>query len=303
MDLKFTQSILSLRGKETGQKWLDNLPSEIKSYEEKWKLKSLGEFSELSINYVEKAKTESGQDVVLKIGFPYDEVFLYEIKTLEAYRGKGAVKILEKDMQNFVILLERCMPGNSLHILNNEEEEIKIFAEVCKKIWKKAGEVSGFINLSGESKYFDWYFDNLEKCKDSLPEDLVIKAKEKFDELIATPGEQYLLHADLHHDNILKSERGWLCIDPKGIIGEREYEPSVYVINPFNRFRENEDLVSKEFFAERIDLISKALDLNRERVVAWGYIKQMLSLIWTLQDYGTDDKIGLKKAKELEKLI
>ncbi len=303
MNRKFAESILSLRGKKKGQMWLDNLPQVVKIYEEKWNLNSLGTFSDLSINYVEKAKTQSGEDVVLKIGFPDDEVFIDEVKTLEFYQGNGAVKILEKDMDNFVILLERCMPGISLHTLNNEEKEIKIFAEVCNKIWKKVDKNSGFNKLEDEAKYFDWYFKNLKKCEEVLHQDLVVKAQKTFKDLINTSGESYLLHADLHHGNILKSERGWLCIDPKGIIGERAYEPSVYIINPFNIFRENESLISKEFFAERIDLISKYLDLNKDRVTAWAYIKQILSLIWTLQDYKTDDKIGLKKAKELVKLI
>jgi streptomycin 6-kinase len=34
-----------------------------------------------------------------------------------------------------------------------------------------------------------------------------------------------LLHADLHHHNILAAERHpWLAIDPKGVIGDAAYE-------------------------------------------------------------------------------
>ncbi|MGG6708099.1 UNVERIFIED_CONTAM: hypothetical protein ITH57_25600, partial [Salmonella enterica subsp. enterica serovar Weltevreden] len=28
------------------------------------------------------------------------------------------------------------------------------------------------------------------------------------------------LHGDLHHDNIMSSSRGWLVIDPVGLVGE-----------------------------------------------------------------------------------
>lgn len=303
MDQKFIESLLSLRGKEKGQRWLDDLPETIKSYEKKWKLKSLGAFPGLSINYVEKAITNDGIDAVLKIGFPDDEEFLGEIETLTIYNGKGAVRILEKDTENCALLLERCIPGNSLHSLNNEEQEISIFAQVARKIWKKAAIDFKFKYLSGESKYFDWYFANLEKCKKSLPEDLVIKAKEKFEHLIKTEGELYLLHSDLHHDNILSSERGWLAIDPKGLIGEREYEAGVYILNPYKRFKENEKLISHNFFAKRINLISAALGLSKERVSAWAFIKQILALIWSLQDYGIRDKTSIRNARELEKLL
>jgi streptomycin 6-kinase len=40
--------------------------------------------------------------------------------------------------------------------------------------------------------------------------------------LLAAPREITVLHGDIHHDNILHfGERGWLAIDPKGLIGER----------------------------------------------------------------------------------
>lgn len=300
MNQRFIKSILTLRGKRKGQEWIDTIPKLVKKYEVKWQIKVNAPFPELSINYVAPAITSGGKPVVLKIGFPGDREFLSEMETLKIYGGKGAVKILEIDKEDCISLLERCMLGDPLHTLNDEEKEIQIFADVCKRIWTKPS--SEFKKLSDESKYFDWYFRNPKKCKDQLPEDLVVIAREKFKNLINTSGEQYLLHADLHHDNILKSGRGWLSIDPKGIIGEREYEPSVYILNPYKRFKENEDLISKDFFAKRIKLISKALDLNEKRVAAWAFIKQILALIWSLQDYGIRGKISIRIARELEKI-
>ena len=179
MDKNFIQNSISLRGQEVGQKWLDLLPEIIKKYENKWRIKSLGTFPNLSINYVEKARTDNDEDVVLKIGFPGDEEFLSEIAALTIYKGEGSVKVLEKNPEDCVLLLERCMPGDSLDYLNNEEEEILIFAETCKKIWKKVPDNPKFKYLSGESKYFDWYFKNYEKAREFLPGQLVNKAKEK----------------------------------------------------------------------------------------------------------------------------
>lgn len=36
------------------------------------------------------------------------------------------------------------------------------------------------------------------------------------------------LHGDLHQDNILKQGNGWLAIDPKGVIGEAEFEIAAF---------------------------------------------------------------------------
>lgn len=40
------------------------------------------------------------------------------------------------------------------------------------------------------------------------------------------------MHGDLHHENILSSVREpWLAIDPKGLIGESEYEVISFLLN------------------------------------------------------------------------
>lgn len=303
MNKDFVKSILSLRGKVKGQKWLDNIPLLVKTYEAKWGLKSKGTFPELSINFVERVQTKNGEDLVLKIGFPGDEEFLREVKALRIYNGNGAIKILKEDLDNSVILLEACIPGNPLHTLNNEEKEILIFTNICKRIWAKVPEDSSFAKLADEGKYFDWYFKNVKKAQKHLPQDLVLKAQEKFNYLINTQKELYLLHSDLHHDNILSSDRGWLAIDPKGLIGEREFEPSTFILNPYKRFKENETLINHEFFAKRIELIANTLRFDKDRIAAWAFIKQILALIWSLQDYGIRDTISTRNARELEKLL
>ena len=56
--------------------------------------------------------------------------------------------------------------------------------------------------------------------------------------LLADPREVCLLHGDLHHGNVLDGGarevggRGWLIIDPKGLLGERGYEYATSLCNP-----------------------------------------------------------------------
>jgi len=45
-----------------------------------------------------------------------------------------------------------------------------------------------------------------------------------------------VLHGDLHHFNILSSGDRWLAIDPKGIIGEPEFEPAAYLENKIDPY-------------------------------------------------------------------
>lgn len=299
----FINSTLSLRGKSKGQKWLDDIPTLIKTYEAKWGLKSNGTFPELTFNYVEKVKTKNGEYLVLKIGFPQDLDFARQAKTLKLYSGNGAVKVLNEDIENSVLLLEGCIPGKSLHTLKDETKEVLIFTNIAKRLWRKAPEDPSFENISKTEEDFEWYFKNIKKAEKFLPEDLTTKAYELFKNLISTQKDTFLLHGDLHHDNIISSDRGWLAIDPKGVIGEREYECASFIFNPYKQFTENEDLISEEFFANRIELIAAALRFDKKRITQWAFVKSVSSLIWRIQDTNKVDKISIKIARALEKLV
>lgn len=50
-------------------------------------------------------------------------------------------------------------------------------------------------------------------------------------ELLKDPLNTTVLHGDLHHENVLySSERGWLAIDAKGLIGETTYDGAMAVL-------------------------------------------------------------------------
>ena len=303
MNQNFIDSTFSLRGKAKGQKWLDELPETIKTFENKWGLKSMGTFPNLNINFIERVQTKHGEELVLKIGFPGDEEFLKEVRALEIYNGNGSVRLIKADLENYVMLLEGCIPGKSLHTMDDENKEALIFTNICKRVWTKAPSNSIFKNVSDLIKEFDWYFENSKKTEKLLPKELVTKAQEKFKTLVSSTKDQFLLHGDLHHDNILSSDRGWLAIDPKGIIGDREYEIAAFIRNPYFRFEKNEELISKDFFAVRIEFISTTLRFDKKRITDWAFVKQVITLIWTIQDHNKSDKLNLEIAKALEELV
>ena len=66
-----------------------------------------------------------------------------------------------------------------------------------------------------------------------FPAYLVDAAEAIFADFIPSQGERVLLHGDLHHWNILSASRQpWLALDPKGVIGEREYDVGALLRNP-----------------------------------------------------------------------
>ncbi len=300
MNQKFIDLQTNLHGKEKAKKWLDDIPKIIDVLKKKWELE-IGEEFELSYNYVISATRKVQIKAVLKIYFPKDPEYLNQLRALQIFNGKGSVKVLENNDENFAILMEQCVPGNMLSSLKDEDEETLIFTGLLKKLWKKAPAGSDFPNLGDDLKDFEWFIANQKKFKDKISKQLVLKAFEKYKNLIETQKDLYLLHSDLHHENILSSKRGWLAIDPKGVIGEREFEVAAFMRNPIKKAKEN--LLTKEILIKRIDILSRELGFNRERIIAWSFSQTVLSAIWNLQMKSDRGEYWIKIAKELEKLL
>lgn len=91
-----------------------------------------------------------------------------------------------------------------------------------------------------------------------------------------------LLHGDLHHHNVLFDfDRGWVAIDPKGVVGEIEYEIGAALRNPYER----PDLFASPATVERrLQLFTSKLNLDFKRALAWGFAQAVLSAIWSVED-------------------
>jgi len=115
-----------------------------------------------------------------------------------------------------------------------------------------------------------------------LPVRLVEAAETLFAELLATE-EPVLLHGDLHHDNILLSERGgWLAIDPKGIIGEPAYEVGSMLRNLWQDRHTITDPV--RLLKRRVYQLSEELEIDRGRIRGWAVAQAVQDAWWCIED-------------------
>ena len=103
-----------------------------------------------------------------------------------------------------------------------------------------------------------------------------------------------LLHGDLHHHNILNastlrqaqgaSTATWLAIDPKGIAGEKAYEPSSFFYNPLGDWHTRVD--GPRVIQRRIDIIAERAGLDKQRVTGWAVVQGIVSSAWDYEDGG-----------------
>ncbi|HEX9141355.1 MAG TPA: aminoglycoside phosphotransferase family protein [Gaiellaceae bacterium] len=270
--------------------WLERVPELVAECVEEWELE-LGEPYEAgAAGYAVRAGLTDGKPAVLKVIYPHREAE-HEADALELLGGNGAVRLLARDDARSAMLLERCEPGTAL-AENGGEAALDVLVELLPRHWVRAGEP--FHTLAEEAA---WWIDELpeqwEQSGRAIERRLVDTAVDALRSLSESQGEQVLLNQDLHGDNVLAAEREpWLVIDPKPLVGEREFAVAPIV-------RSFELGPSKTDVLYRLDRLTSELGLDRERArgwtigqtMAWAFDsdyseKHLETVRWLLEDAG-----------------
>ncbi len=283
---------------DDGRQFLANLPVSIDEASQKWNLTDVQPVPTLSYNFAAFAN-RGDEQVVLKMGVPNRE-FKSEMATLRLFNGEGACRLIDCDEEKYWMLLERLKPGVMLLTLEDDEEATHIAAGVMQKIWRpleslesasslassqeRAPALQNFIRLS------DW-FDGLKRLRATFNggtgpfnEMLVARVERSVKDFFVENHKPVLMHGDFHHYNILSSERGWLVIDPKGVIGPACYEVGPLLINPWENLLKMNDY--RRMTQRRIDILHEHLGFERERIREWGLAHSILSSWWSMEDNG-----------------
>lgn len=286
-------SIITSTFGEDGEALIANLLALIEEASSRWGLTNVQPVENLSYNFVAFAN-RGNENVALKIGVPRDEL-TSEIAALRLFNGEGACRLIDADEDRGFLLLERLKPGVMLSAMEDDEQATHIGAEVMQKIWRpleldsklsemqeQAPALQKFILLS------DW-FDGLKRLREMfnggtgpLNEKLVERVEKSVKDLFIENHRPVLMHGDFHHFNVLSSERGWLVIDPKGVIGPAGYEVGPFLINPWG------DLLNgtkyRRMTQRRIEILHERLGFERERIHAWGLAHAIISAWWSIED-------------------
>jgi streptomycin 6-kinase len=220
----------------------------------------------------------STEPVVLKvIKRRGDEWFCGEM--LQAFGGNGMVRVLA--FEEGAVLLERLEPGTSLSemaLSGDDAGATEILADVMRRMNPGPPPASA-VAVADLAEGFRRY---LARGSSEIPRALVEHAQQVYLDLCASQTRPRLLHGDLHHDNVLFDRtRGWVAIDPKGLIGEPEYEIGAALRNPYER---PELFASPQVIEQRLKSLSEALGLDGTRVLRWAFAQAVLAMIWSVEE-------------------
>jgi streptomycin 6-kinase len=285
---------------ESGRQWLSLLPSLLSESCVRWSLKLEQPFQNLSYNLVIPGNMSDGTEIVLKLGVPCQELTT-EAAALSLFDGEGAVRLLDHDAPRGILLLEHVTPGTPLFKLREGREATRIAARLMRRLWHRSLPAGhSFPSLTIWFRAFARLRDRFEGGSGPFPAELISKAEDTFAELNATSDHNVLLHGDLHHANILFSEkRGWIAIDPKGIVGDPGFEIGAFMLNQLTC--NSSESATKDILDERLSIFSDELQINRGRLSRWAFCHALLSAVWDFED-AADWGDTVRLARMLERL-
>ncbi|HHW86220.1 MAG TPA: phosphotransferase [Chloroflexi bacterium] len=269
---------------EAGAVFLRTLPQRLETYAQRWELTLLPAFPNLSYNYVAPVLRRDGSEAVLKLGVPHREA-RSELAALAFFDGGGCVRLLESDPDGGALLLERLRPGATLRSLVDDDDvqATALLADVMEALWRPAPATHAMLTIGEWAAELATLRTTFDGGTGPFPTLLVEIAEHLFSELLASSSAPVVLHGDLHHDNVLAAPGGrWLAIDPKGVVGEREFEVYALLRNPpgWPLAQPNPARVLRR----RIDQVAERLGLDRERMRLWSVAQCVLSAWWDYND-------------------
>jgi streptomycin 6-kinase len=243
-----TNLVRTISKEPGGVEWIAELPRLVGECAEQWSLELEAPF-DAAYSLVVPAG-----DVVLKLNPRGDPEPKHEGDALERWGGRGAVRLVAHDRERWALLIERCRPGTQLWALS-DDEATKIAAGILQQLWVPADEP--FRRLADQAARWGEELPNrpLERALVDPTVDFLRQAG-------PTQRESVLLHQDFHGANVLLSDRGWLAIDAKPLVGEREFDVASLI-----RDRRPTTKANMEW---RLDYLVDRLSLDRERTRGWA---------------------------------
>lgn len=196
---------------------------------------------------------------------------------LNWYAGDGAATIFDMHGDTiFMEWLDGTTLGDAVRAGRDDEATIAMSTVIASLHQQRPEPPAGLEPLR---QRFDALFTTDARAWPHTARDLYARASGIALKLFDRPSAQIPLHGDLHHDNIMSSGRGWLAIDPKGLVGDPAYETAPLFINPV---RATQTAADPRRIAARADILCQRLGYPKKRILGWAASHAALSACWDL---------------------
>ncbi|MEI5680254.1 MULTISPECIES: aminoglycoside phosphotransferase family protein [unclassified Mesorhizobium] len=248
----------------------------------RWKVSDPILIDETFSSRIWKVRLENGDPAIVKALKPFDDVAdeLRGAHYLSWRDGAGAVRLLGFEGHN--MLLEYAGDRLLTDELNEhgDRHATDIAVGVMTELFS-ASDTPPPAELQPLRERFASLFKKANADRDAGTDSPYREAAEIAERLLSDPHDLRVLHGDLHHDNILHGKRGWLVIDPKGILGDPGFDAANFFYNPLHRHDLSLDAERIAYMAEVFArLLGQDPRAILDHAIAWG----CLSSSWHAED-------------------
>ena len=247
------------------------------SWLSRWGLTPDGQPLETHTSQLLPVVTKDGQKAILKL--TDDDSERNGCELMVWWNGNGAAKVLAHAAG--AILLERATGVGSLADMSWSGND----AQACRIICHAASRLHLPRNASTPAltPLLYWFRDLAPAAKKHGG--ILTHCAAVANVLLSSPQNEVVLHGDLHHGNILDfGTKGWLAIDPKGLVGERGFDYANIFTNPDLAAPTKPVAIEPEIFAQRVNIVSEIAKIERQRLLMWIIAWCGLSSAWFLQE-------------------
>jgi streptomycin 6-kinase len=267
---------------ESGRAWISALPALAAMCIDHWQLQIDGVSAFGAVALIIPVARRDGSKAMLKLQ-PVDDETGGEPAALQAWAGRGAVRLLEHEAGSGAMLLERLDAGRDLTVVEDDLAAARIIAELLVQL-NSVRAPAGMRRLSDiAAATLAEAPDAVRLAGDADERRLLSECAARLDAMTTDPIEDRLLHWDLHYFNVLYTLDGsqrWTAIDPKPLSGDSGFELMPALWNRWEDLIQTGDLTRA--LLRRFDVMTEVMALDRSRAATWTLARVLQNAVWDL---------------------
>ncbi|KAB1086041.1 streptomycin resistance protein [Neorhizobium galegae] len=257
------------------------------SFPVEWRIETARQIADTVVGTVLEVMRAGGEIDIVKILKPRALEDSLRGADFMAWRdGVGCIRLIARS--DDLLLMEHAGKVTLRDHLetHSDAEATRIAAEVLME-YHRPSDIAPPPTLMPLSRYFKSLFGKAETDRRDGIAGPFIEAAEMAETLICDQRDIKPLHGDLHHGNIMLGPRGWLVIDPAGLIGDAAMDVANMFSNPLDRF----DLTrNEERIASMAGVFAEILGRDVRTILRYAFAYGCLSAAWHEEDGNAKDR-------------
>ncbi|MGN6753205.1 MAG: aminoglycoside phosphotransferase family protein [Intrasporangium sp.] len=280
-------------GHLSGEDWIAELPRLLADLLDEWELEPIGPTMTgvcsiaLPVRLLGSHRELAGVsgEAVLKVSWPHPEAAT-ESLALQVWNGHGAARLYRADPARFAILLERLHPRDLSRV------DIDTACEVIGGLLATLRRPP-HPRIPRLDDYAERQAVELREARPVIPRRYLDQAAALARELVVRPpGEDRLLHSDLHYFNVLGAYRSpWLAIDPKPMAGDVAFEIAPSLWNRAEELGTGSEI--RWSLRRRLEIICERAGIDEGRARAWTIVREADNALEAADDPDGHDRVSL----------